>query len=182
MSEYQTKFLKTQSELIERIKNGNAWCLTQWNKCCSLADNPDQMLWLTSFHAFGTGVDKLNVLATELAAMRYHDCIYGELFCPESPKILHCFVCTETPLKCEYASEYHNGKVEWHHPISSEGLVGMELCQGHHSIIADHPRVKLYPEEIKLGYTIERMYKEIKILEQLTVELAGFKVEDINKH
>lgn len=41
----------------------------------------------------------------------------------------------QEPLQCEYACDFHKGKVEWHHPISRDRMVGIYLCEAHHSII-----------------------------------------------
>ena len=80
-------------------------------------------------------------------------------------------------LKCEYKSDFHQGKVEWHHPVSTDGLCGVYLCEAHHSIIQG--RKKVYNEETK---PLSEQGKEILELIYAAVRKSGHKISEIDKN
>lgn len=81
---------------------------------------------------------------------------------------------------CDYDCEYHRGKVEWHHPIESDGLCGLNLCEAHHSLLQG--RRKRYVGETIIDKSLDQMRAEIKALEKKAVSLAGYTTMAINKH
>lgn len=82
--------------------------------------------------------------------------------------------------QCVYAVGFHKGKVEWHHPISSDTFVGMDLCEAHHSILKG--RKSKYAGELMLNKSIDQMRLELKIIEGMLVLESGYKLSDIDKH
>ena len=80
-------------------------------------------------------------------------------------------------LECEYQSDFHKGKVEWHHPVSTDGMCGVYLCECHHSIIQG--RKKVYNEETK---PLSEQRNEIMELVYAAVRAAGHKNSDIDKN
>jgi len=82
---------------------------------------------------------------------------------------------------CEYTCDYHRGKVEWHHPISSDATVGMWLCEAHHSLLKNENR-KRYLGELGINKTIREMHCELEALEGAAILRAGYKLEDKDKN
>jgi len=80
---------------------------------------------------------------------------------------------------CQYESEYHKGKVEWHHPCSKHSEIGLWLCEGHHSILQG--REKRYIGETSLNKTLKEMKKEIEELVENIVLESGLTLKDIDK-
>jgi hypothetical protein len=84
------------------------------------------------------------------------------------------------PLRCEYPCSFHSKQVDWHHPISSNGLVGIYLCQAHHSLLMG--RKKIYLEEQNIGKTLSTMRGEICLLVADKVIEAGLPLALIDKN
>ena len=80
---------------------------------------------------------------------------------------------------CEYESEYHRGKVEYHHPISYRPDVGCFLCELHHSIILS--RLKRYTGEMSIDKSLAEMKREIQELVARRVIKAGLSLAEIDK-
>ena len=84
---------------------------------------------------------------------------------------------------CEYSCEFHRYKptgAEWHHPISSNGLIGIYLCELHHSIICG--RKKRDPLELIVNKSLDEMRMELKELERRRIIEQGGNPNDIDKH
>ena len=88
---------------------------------------------------------------------------------------------------CEYTCVWHQYKLvdgeyksEWHHPISSNGLIGVYLCEAHHSIICG--RKKRLPGEIIVNKSVDEMRTELKALERRRIIEQGGNPDDIDKH
>ena len=79
--------------------------------------------------------------------------------------------------KCEYQSDFHKGKVEWHHLISFDGMCGVNLCEAHHSIIQG--RKKVYNEETK---PLSEQRNEIMELVYAAVRAACHNISEIDKN
>ena len=63
---------------------------------------------------------------------------------------------------CEYESEYHKGKVEFHHPCSKYPDIGINLCEAHHSVLLG--RSKRYDSEMSINKSLGEMKQEIQEL------------------
>ena len=88
-------------------------------------------------------------------------------------------------LRCEYTGvpdEVHKGKIEWHHPISKDGLCGVYLCESHHSLakLTGFRKVR-YPREMIVNKTLDEMRNEIIALVHAAVIKAGYQITDIDK-
>ena len=84
---------------------------------------------------------------------------------------------------CEYDCEFHHYKhtgAEWHHPISSKGLIGIYLCEAHHSIIMG--RKIRYLGETVVNKSINEIRMELKALEAQRVIEQGGNPDEIDKH
>ncbi len=81
---------------------------------------------------------------------------------------------------CEYECEFHRGKVDWHHPISRKGLIGLNLCEAHHSIIMG--RRRRYNGETIVNKTLDEMRSELKSLERRRIIEQGGNPDEIDKH
>ena len=81
---------------------------------------------------------------------------------------------------CESECEVHNGKVEFHHPITGKPLVGLNLCELHHSLI--YGRKKRHPIEMAINKTIEEMRAEVKAFEAKRIIEQGCNPSEIDKH
>jgi len=88
-------------------------------------------------------------------------------------------------LKCAYTGvpdECHRGKREFHHPISKAPMVGLTLCESHHSLARLKGwRKTRYPREMIVNKTLEEMRNEITELIHAVVIKAGYKISDIDK-
>lgn len=82
-------------------------------------------------------------------------------------------------IQCEYECEVHDSQIEFHHPISSRPMVGLNLCQLHHSLL--YGRKRRDPREIILNKTIKEMRAEVKQLETEAVIRQGCLTEEIDK-
>lgn len=80
---------------------------------------------------------------------------------------------------CEYNCAFHQGPIEWHHPISSQPLFGVYLCQAHHSLIQGRKERK--PGEIIVNKTLEEMRLEIEKLVRIRVFEQGGRPKDFDK-
>ena len=83
--------------------------------------------------------------------------------------------------ECEVNWEdWHFKGVQWHHPISEHPEVGINLCQGHHSLICG--RKKRYSGETCINETNDE--RKIKIFEFCVVKLQqkGFGRGDVDKN
>jgi hypothetical protein len=86
----------------------------------------------------------------------------------------------EEEINCEYPCDFHKGKIEWHHPISRDGRIGIYLCEAHHSVIKDR-KVK-YLGELCIDKPLVVMKQEIEALVISKVMKAGYKIFDIDKY
>lgn len=83
-------------------------------------------------------------------------------------------------LRCVYDCAFHRGKIDWHHPISTNGMIGMYLCEAHHSIL--YGRKKRYNGEMVVNKTLTEMYRELKQLERDEITKQGGNPDEIDKH
>ena len=81
---------------------------------------------------------------------------------------------------CEYDCEFHYGKVEWHHPISKDGMVGVYLCEAHHSLI--YGRKHGLPGETIVKKSYDQMRSEIQALVIERIKERGYTEDDIDKN
>ena len=81
---------------------------------------------------------------------------------------------------CEYQCEFHRGKIEWHHPITDNFVVGIYLCEAHHSIIQG--RKKRYDGEMMVNKSLKEMREELKALESSRVITGGHSNDEVDKH
>lgn len=86
--------------------------------------------------------------------------------------------------QCEYKCPYHQGPVEWHHPIGGAGSViasniGLRLCQAHHSLL--YGRKVKYTWELGLNKTLDEMRGELKELESSRIKEFGLSPQLVNK-
>jgi hypothetical protein len=95
----------------------------------------------------------------------------------------------QDPHKCAYDCTGHqtrkqdkegNPFYEWHHPCKSHDLVGMYLCEAHHSLLS-LGRKRMLEFELYIDKTLPQMHAELKELELKIVLAAGLKAEDIDK-
>ena len=80
---------------------------------------------------------------------------------------------------CEFEWHFHKGKVEWHHPISSQPHIGMHLCEAHHSLLQG--RKKLYDGESE-NMTLTEIKELLVDQENRIIKKAGFSPKDKDKH
>jgi len=80
---------------------------------------------------------------------------------------------------CDYESEYHKGKVEWHHPCSQHSDIGLNLCESHHSVLQG--REIRYTGELLINKTLAEMKQEIESMVTEVVLKAGLRLDDIDK-
>lgn len=161
------------SNLLERVKDGNNKLGLVWLKAIKLPEPElDKQM---------ARIDKswplLHTLCQQLKSEGFSSCLYnpGEKESCEKPFV--CWVCTR---ECLYESTFHLGKIEWHHPISSNPEIGLSLCEAHHSLIKD--RKKLYDDEfLATNKSLEQMKGELKQLEADIVIKSGHSVEEIDK-
>jgi len=88
-------------------------------------------------------------------------------------------------LKCAYTGvpdECHRGKIEWHHPISKNGMGGLYLCESHHALakLAGYRKTR-YAREMIVNKTLDEMRNEITALIHEVVIKAGYQISDIDK-
>jgi hypothetical protein len=86
---------------------------------------------------------------------------------------------TEDP-QCAYPCVGHKGKVDWHHPISKAGMVGVYLCEAHHCLLFG--RKRKYTFEYDIDKSIAEMRYEVCLLVIDAVKRAGYTEEDIDKN
>ncbi len=90
-------------------------------------------------------------------------------------------------MDCEYDGvprECHRGKIEFHHPISRDGMVGVYLCESHHSLAREISgwRTKKYPEEMLLNMSLEEIRDDLIDMVHRKVLRSGHKIEEIDKN
>ena len=81
---------------------------------------------------------------------------------------------------CEYESKFHHGKVEWHHLCSKDGMVGIFLCEAHHSVLQG--RSRRYDGEVIINKSLAEMKQEIQELVNSRVIAVGLSLKDIDKN
>jgi hypothetical protein len=79
---------------------------------------------------------------------------------------------------CAYSCPGHRGKIDWHHPISKDGTVGVDLCEAHHSLL--YGRKKQYPWEYDMDFA--RMRAEVAQLVIDEIKKHGYTADDIDKN
>lgn len=79
---------------------------------------------------------------------------------------------------CSYKYTPCRGKIEFHHPVSDNPSVGLDLCEGHHSVLQG--RRKKYNTEISVR--MEDLRTDLRNLELEVVTAAGLTAGDIDKH
>jgi hypothetical protein len=79
---------------------------------------------------------------------------------------------------CAYVCIGHRGKVEWHHPISKNGIVGVHLCEAHHSLLQG--RKKQYQWEYDMDFA--QMRAEVYQLVLDEIKKHGYTADDIDKY
>ena len=82
--------------------------------------------------------------------------------------------------ECEFACNYHNGPVEWHHPISWAPEVGCYLCQLHHSLVQG--RKTRHPKELLDDRPLETIRMKVIKFVIGKVKDAGYSKYDIDKN
>jgi hypothetical protein len=82
--------------------------------------------------------------------------------------------------KCEYDCPFHNGRLEWHHPISTHSEVGLWLYQAHHSLLMG--RKRRYDGEGIVDKTVSRMRGEVCLLVADKVKATGLPLTMIDKN
>ena len=85
-----------------------------------------------------------------------------------------------TDLVCEYTCPGHRGKVDWHHPISKDGMVGVYLCEAHHALLFG--RKKKYTFEFDIDKSLSQMRYEVILLVVDEVKKHGYTADDIDKN
>lgn len=86
----------------------------------------------------------------------------------------------DDPKFCMYTCPEHKGKVEFHHPCSEYPLVGINLCEAHHSLMT-LGRKKRYPFELTINKTLDEMHLELLGLQLKAVTDEGLSKFDIDK-
>lgn len=86
---------------------------------------------------------------------------------------------TETKVFCQYDCPYHRGKIEWHHPISGKPMVGLFLCEAHHSVLQG--RKKRYLGELAVNKSLAEMKEELQCLQNQAIVRQGGEVGEIDK-
>lgn len=81
--------------LLERVRNGNDWCLRAWARACDAADDHDE--WCRRMDLFWRGTVKLDSLNFQLEGEGYDQCLYDEPKCRGTDDIT-CLACpSKTP-------------------------------------------------------------------------------------
>ena len=70
--------------------------------------------------------------------------------------------------------------VNTHHPCSKAGVVSVNLCEAHHSIILG--RSKRYAGEMSINKSLAKMKKEIQMLVNSRVIAARLSLTGIDKN
>ena len=91
-----TNLTSSATTLLERVRNGNAWCVHAWVRACEVVDDRDE--WCRRTDLFWQGTEKLYHLCLELEEIEgYRECVYDEPKCRGTREIT-CWVCpSETP-------------------------------------------------------------------------------------
>ncbi len=82
------------SDLVRRIRNGNDWCRSIWQKCCDTA-NGDETVWRRNLAMFHAGTERLYILCLQLEASGFKQCLYDKPLCLDTLDIT-CWACPVT--------------------------------------------------------------------------------------
>jgi hypothetical protein len=86
----------------------------------------------------------------------------------------------DDPKFCMYDCIGHKGTIEFHHPCSEYPLVGINLCEAHHSLMT-LGRKKSYPFEMDINKALDQMRLELLDLQLKAVTDEGLSKFNIDK-
>lgn len=85
-----TNLTSSATTLLERVRDGNAWCIRAWARACEVADDREE--WCRRMDLFEKGTHRLDLLCLQLEVEGYRQCLYDEPKCRGTRDIV-CWAC-----------------------------------------------------------------------------------------